>query len=354
MPTSYVFRKLEGVSVSAGVDIPEGWYQPTGTHFQRLLIEAQFVAGGTLSARVADGATVSTVVLGTFEAGVKRSVGIFVDTDVDIVRLRYSATTTLTFANLIAVQGADAEIAAAQESAPAAASGATSDVNLIEIGGTAVAAGAGANSAGVQRVTLATDDSVPVRIGATNEAAPATDTAASGLNGRLQRIAQRITSFFDAVAAFVGANAGSVVGKTGVISLVLDSASGTLRYLAGDVAGSVRTTMPVPVFVVDAEQIDLETLGAATTAADLQAYTVVELLLEPVAGGAFSDGVVNLQKSADSVTWFSILPFTINNANDQANSNPVDVGAYRYWRIAVTSAETGGGPALLDCSIMAR
>jgi hypothetical protein len=33
------------------------------------------------------------------------------------------------------------------------------------------------------------------RLGATNEAAPAGDTAASGLNGRLQRIAQSLTSF---------------------------------------------------------------------------------------------------------------------------------------------------------------
>ena len=31
-------------------------------------------------------------------------------------------------------------------------------------------------------------------VGATNEAAPASDTAASGMNGRLQRVAQRLTS----------------------------------------------------------------------------------------------------------------------------------------------------------------
>jgi hypothetical protein len=42
--------------------------------------------------------------------------------------------------------------------------------------------------------TSAKQDAEAVLIGAVNETAPATDTANSGLNGRLQRIAQRITS----------------------------------------------------------------------------------------------------------------------------------------------------------------
>lgn len=43
-------------------------------------------------------------------------------------------------------------------------------------------------------VTTATDDPELTLIGSATEAAPATDTASSGLNGRLQRIAQRITT----------------------------------------------------------------------------------------------------------------------------------------------------------------
>lgn len=39
-----------------------------------------------------------------------------------------------------------------------------------------------------------------VLLGAVNETAPASDTASSGLNGRLQRIAQRITSLFSATS----------------------------------------------------------------------------------------------------------------------------------------------------------
>lgn len=43
-------------------------------------------------------------------------------------------------------------------------------------------------------VTTATDDPELTLIGSVTETAPATDTASSGLNGRLQRIAQRITT----------------------------------------------------------------------------------------------------------------------------------------------------------------
>lgn len=55
---------------------------------------------------------------------------------------------------------------------------------------TGIAAGEGA-AANALRTTIASDSAV---VGAVNEAAPGTDTASSGLNGRLQRIAQRLTS----------------------------------------------------------------------------------------------------------------------------------------------------------------
>lgn len=50
-------------------------------------------------------------------------------------------------------------------------------------------------------VTIATDDA---RIGPVTETAPASDTASSGLNGRLQRIAQRVTSLIALIPAALG------------------------------------------------------------------------------------------------------------------------------------------------------
>src|SRR5882757_9753021 len=50
----------------------------------------------------------------------------------------------------------------------------------------------------LQRVALneqdGTDIALSAKVGALTETAPASDTASSGINGRLQRVAQRITS----------------------------------------------------------------------------------------------------------------------------------------------------------------
>lgn len=58
-------------------------------------------------------------------------------------------------------------------------------------------------------VTLASDEDVLTNIGATNETAASSDTATSGLNGRLQRIAQRLTSLIALLPSSLGAKTGS-------------------------------------------------------------------------------------------------------------------------------------------------
>lgn len=55
----------------------------------------------------------------------------------------------------------------------------------------------------------ATEATLDARTGALTETAPGTDTASSGLNGRLQRIAQRITSLIALLPASLGPKAGS-------------------------------------------------------------------------------------------------------------------------------------------------
>lgn len=52
-------------------------------------------------------------------------------------------------------------------------------------------------------VNLDTSD-IEAKLGAVTETAPATDTASSGLNGRLQRIAQRLTSLIGLLPAALG------------------------------------------------------------------------------------------------------------------------------------------------------
>lgn len=50
-------------------------------------------------------------------------------------------------------------------------------------------------------------------IGATNETAPATDTASAGLNGRLQRVAQRLTTMLTGIVLAAGS---AIIGKVGI------------------------------------------------------------------------------------------------------------------------------------------
>jgi hypothetical protein len=61
-------------------------------------------------------------------------------------------------------------------------------------------------------------DGLEAALGIITETAPATDTASSGLNGRLQRIAQRITSLIAQIPATLGVKA-----RTGSLSVALST-----------------------------------------------------------------------------------------------------------------------------------
>jgi hypothetical protein len=78
-----------------------------------------------------------------------------------------------------------------------------------------------AMSAGFQLVDTPTDGTNATRLGGLTETAPASDTASSGLNGRLQRVAQRITSMIALLPAALGQAA-----KTGSLSVVVASDQG--------------------------------------------------------------------------------------------------------------------------------
>lgn len=104
-----------------------------------------------------------------------------------------------------------------------------------------VPAGEGAAATAV-RVALATDGTV---IGAVGETAPATDTASSGLNGRLQRIAQRLTSLLALLPASLGQ-------KTKAASLAVTLASDQeLALPAGAATEATLNAVGAAVAVID-------------------------------------------------------------------------------------------------------
>lgn len=98
-------------------------------------------------------------------------------------------------------------------------------------------------------VTRSTEDKAA--IGALTETAPATDTASSGLNGRLQRIAQRLTSLIALLPSAIGPQA-----KAGSLSITLASDQGALDIKQAATAptyaesllvnGSTVTTLTAP------------------------------------------------------------------------------------------------------------
>src|SRR5690349_4495191 len=67
--------------------------------------------------------------------------------------------------------------------------------------------GGGDASAANQATQITAANLTNTNLGGVTETAPATDTASSGLNGRLQRIAQRLTSLIALLPTALGRNA---------------------------------------------------------------------------------------------------------------------------------------------------
>jgi hypothetical protein len=108
--------------------------------------------------------------------------------------------------------------------------------------------------------TIATDDAV---LGALTETAPATDTASSGLNGRLQRIAQRLTSLVTALGTPFQAGgalgAGSaLIGKVGIDQ----TTPGTTNLVSIGTGGTVTVNaLPAGAALIGKVGIDQTTPG---------------------------------------------------------------------------------------------
>jgi hypothetical protein len=85
------------------------------------------------------------------------------------------------------------------------------------------------------REPAGTDVALSGKLGALTETAPASDTASSGLNGRLQRIAQRITSLIALVPAALTPSGRFKVGKKlAIVTASVIRPADTTTYTAGD------------------------------------------------------------------------------------------------------------------------
>ena len=149
--------------------------------------------------------------------------------------------------------------------------------------------------------TRLSESDFDTKTGSLTEAAPATDTASSGLNGRLQRIAQRITSLITALGSPF--QAGGSIGNTSFIANAGTNLNTSLLALDSTVAKDASlTTLNTSVNTL---LKPASTLAAVTTVGAVTAITNALPTGANVIGGVTQSGTWTVQpgNTANSTAW---------------------------------------------------
>lgn len=171
-------------------------------------------------------------------------------------------------------------------------------------------------------------------IGGLTETAPASDTASSGLNGRLQRIAQRLTSVIALLPTSLGSGGGLKV-----------DGSGTALPVSGTVTANAGTNLNTSLLALEAGG-NLATIAGAVRAEDAASadgHTGIAALAVRKATPANTSGAdgdyENLQVSAGrlwtSTTVDAALPAGANAIGRLAANSGVIIGA-----VEIAAAQT--------------
>ncbi|HEY8272157.1 MAG TPA: hypothetical protein VIG33_14805 [Pseudobdellovibrionaceae bacterium] len=200
--------------------------------------------------------------------------------------------------------------------------------------------------------TSAKQDAEAVLVGAVNETAPASDTASSGLNGRLQRIAQRITSLIALLPASIGQKA-----MTASFPVVLASDQASVPVAA---TLSAETTKVIGTVNLSAAQ----TLATVTTVSTVTAVTTLGTITNavptkaPVNANGSGGGQTSLTATTASSEAAPANAVGFILQADPANTDPI---RYRIGAAASTvngiqlaqSQDTGFIPCAATVSICA-
>lgn len=186
-------------------------------------------------------------------------------------------------------------------------------------------------------------------IGAVDETAPASDTASSGLNGRLQRIAQRLSTLITALPQVFGAGTAAAAQRTTLASddpavatlgstsaaKVITDANGTIQqYLRGLVSQWIAGTLVLGTGanVIGKVGIDQTTPGT-TNLVQITGTQVASVL----------DCATTITRPADTNAY------TANDAFANSTSAPT-AGGFTFTSAAAVS---GGGGIITDAVIVA-
>jgi len=189
-----------------------------------------------------------------------------------------------------------------------------------------------------------TDVGMSAKLGSLTETAPATDTASSGLNGRLQRIAQRLTSLIALVPAALTGSGNFKVAVNEWVAGVVAAVTGTVADQDADsgnpvkVGGKYNATKPT---YTDGDRADLQ-LGARgsliveiNTAGGTSGITSSADNADAVAATATANSlrIANSNRVFNGSTWDRMRGDTEgthmvgNEAHDAADAgNPIKVG----------------------------
>jgi hypothetical protein len=180
---------------------------------------------------------------------------------------------------------------------------------LLAVFPTTIDTNSGAKSASTLRTVHATDDTM---IGALTETAPANDTASSGLNGRLQRIAQNITTLISS----------SLIAVGNVASAATDSGNPVKT------GGKYNSTKPT---LTNGQRGDtqVEINGATTVALYGKSTNPGDTPVKVSSAGVVSN--------TTAVTFNDAASGTFNNPDDgSGNARLMGVGGFLYDNTAWT------------------
>jgi hypothetical protein len=247
----------------------------------------------------------------------------------------------------IARQGILTETAPASDTASSGQNGRLQRIaqrltSLIGLFPTALGSQAAASSLGV---ALSSED--VARQGIITETAPATDTASSGINGRLQRIAQRLTSLIALLPASLGQKA-----MAASLAVTVASDQTSIPVSISDVAASstITTQNLVPAGTA--------TASSAILSGQLNGQSTINIQVTGVYTGALS-----LQGTLNNTNWVTIggLVFTDVGNGTQTATIPsaatsiyqADCAGFSAVRVTALGAVTGTATITIRASAAA-
>lgn len=190
--------------------------------------------------------------------------------------------------------------------------------------------------------TAANQSTNNTRLGDVTEAAPASDTASSGLNGRLQRIAQNISTLFGRfVAAATLANGTAIPSTTIVGGAKMSSNSVTLDLETNNIEGIALASALRTVTTATADILNVNNKGVmvflnVTAASGTGGLQVRIQCKDPISGTYTGMNAAPAAVIATGHTVYLFGPLNTSGSNITVYNGILP----RTWRISVTHGDS--------------